>query len=163
MSTMRARPSPRNVAASAVRGQLFVPLLVVIAVSGGCVGPGPRSGGSVDVTLRDFRIGSSMTSVAGSDVLFRVHNAAPVTHEFVIVPTDLPADALPLAADGLSVDEDAFHPAGEISEVPAGTTATLELRLPAGRYVVFCNLEGHYLGGMHHELQVVSGPGTGDA
>jgi uncharacterized cupredoxin-like copper-binding protein len=106
------------------------------------------------VTLHDFRMDASVQAVDDSHVVFQVHNAAPATHEFVVVPTDLPADALPLAPDGLTVDEDAFHSVGEISEVPAGTSATLEIHLPPGRYVFFCNLEGHYLGGMHGALQV---------
>jgi uncharacterized cupredoxin-like copper-binding protein len=108
------------------------------------------------MTLRDFRIDASTSSVAGSDIVFRIHNAAPATHEFVVVPTDLPSGALPLAPDGLSVNEEAFDTAGEISEVPAGATTALELHLAPGRYVFFCNLEGHYLGGMHGSLQVTS-------
>lgn len=136
-------------------------LLVSALAATGCGSARAPSGSPVDITLRDFRIHSSTPSVAGSEVVFRVHNDAPATHEFVVVPTDLPPDALPLAPDGLSVNEDAFDPAGELSEVPAGTTATLQLRLPPGRYVFFCNLEGHYLGGMHGSLQVTATSSTG--
>jgi uncharacterized cupredoxin-like copper-binding protein len=85
-----------------------------------------------------------------------VNNQAPITHEFVVVHTNLPADALPIGPDGLSVNEDWLSPVGELDEVTAGDTGLLPLDLPPGRYVFFCNLEGHYLGGMHGVLEVTA-------
>ena len=108
----------------------------------------------MNVTLHDFKIESSTSESSNGDVVFRVDNRAPVTHEFVIVRTDLPSDRLPIGADGLSVDEEQLRPAVEIGEVESGTTQTLALHLTPGRYVFFCNLEGHYLGGMHGVLEV---------
>jgi uncharacterized cupredoxin-like copper-binding protein len=108
----------------------------------------------VDITLHDFKIDSSTSVSSNTDVVFRVQNRAPATHEFVIVRSDLPADQLTLASDGLSVDEELLRPAGEIGQVDSGTTETLAVHLPPGRYVFFCNLEGHYLGGMHGVLEV---------
>ena len=43
---------------------------------------------------------------------------------------------------------------GENGGIDLWHTDTLVLRLPPGHYVVFCNLEGHYLGGMHTLLEV---------
>jgi uncharacterized cupredoxin-like copper-binding protein len=108
----------------------------------------------VDVTLRDFSIRTSTSTVAAGTVAFSIDNRGPATHEFVVVRTDLPHDRLPAAADGLSVDEDALTGVGEISEVDIWTISTLELRLAPGHYVFFCNLEGHYLGGMSGTLVV---------
>ena len=102
----------------------------------------------MDVTLKDFSIHASVPSVKAGPVIFNIFNVGPATHEFVVVRTDLPADRLPIAADGLSVDEDALASVGEISEVNISTSVPLDLRLSSGRYVFFCNLEGHYLGGM---------------
>jgi hypothetical protein len=131
--------------------------LLVSACSGGSSAP---SGSTVNVTLHDFRIVSSTPVSTTTDVVFQVHNRAPATHEFVIVRSDLPADQLPIASDGLSVDEEQFRPAGEIGEVGSGTTEMLAIHLAPGRYVFFCNLEGHYLGGMHGVLEV-SGDASG--
>jgi uncharacterized cupredoxin-like copper-binding protein len=157
---MHVRPRARGlfgpVRPLLVRRGILGLLVASLASIAGCSPSPGTSAAPVEVRLRDFHITSPYAVAAGSDVVFRVHNAAPVTHEFVVVPTDLPSDALPLAADGLSVDEEAFEAAGEISDVPARTTATLELHLPAGRYVLFCNLDGHYLGGMHASLQVTA-------
>jgi uncharacterized cupredoxin-like copper-binding protein len=72
----------------------------------------------------------------------------------VVVRSGLPADGLPHGADGLSVDEDQVEVVDELGEVATRTTASLTLDLGPGHYVFFCNLEGHYLGGMHGALDV---------
>ena len=131
---------------------------VAFIVLSSCSGAGSTSPGpSVSVTLKDFSIRTSPAVVAGR-VALNVYNQGPATHEFVVVRTDLPDDQLPIGADGLSVDEDALAGVGEISEVNIWTSRTLDLHLSPGRYVFFCNLEGHYLGGMHATL-VVSADG----
>jgi uncharacterized cupredoxin-like copper-binding protein len=130
----------------------LVPALLLLA---GCTGTTP-SGTPVDVTLKDFSITPDQQTVRAGNVVLRVHNQAPVTHEFLVVRTDLPADELPIGSDGLSVNEEWLSSMGEIDEVPATDTGTLSLNLPPGRYVFFCNLEGHYLGGMHGVLEVTA-------
>ena len=143
----RPRRTPRWLAAVAAALLLLLP--------SACSGGSPAASAStVNVTLHDFKIESSTSESSNGDVVFRVDNRAPVTHEFVIVRTDLPSDRLPIGPDGLSVDEDQLRPAGEIGEVESGTRQTLALHLAPGRYVFFCNLEGHYLGGMHGVLEV---------
>jgi uncharacterized cupredoxin-like copper-binding protein len=135
--------------------RLLVGVAAAVLLAPACSGPGAApSGPRIDVTLKDFRIDSATASVAAGDVGFRIHNDAPATHEFVVVRTDLPAGGLPIATDGLSVDEDTLEPIGELGEVDAGTIGSLSLHLTPGRYVFFCNLEGHYLGGMHAVLEV---------
>ncbi|MDP9330652.1 MAG: hypothetical protein M3P11_08460 [Actinomycetota bacterium] len=129
---------------------------LLLGLLGGCTGgaEAPVSGAVVNITLHDFRIDSS-TSVSGDgNVVFEIHNQAPVTHEFVVVRSDLPPDQLAIGSDGLSVDEDQLDPVGEIGEVESGTIQTLALHLSPGHYDFFCNLEGHYLGGMHGGLEV---------
>jgi uncharacterized cupredoxin-like copper-binding protein len=105
------------------------------------------------VTEKDFAI-TAQPTVAAGDVTFNVTNDGPATHEFVVVRTDLASDELPIASDGLSVDEDTLQGVGEISQVDFGTTESATLSLAPGHYVFFCNIEGHYLGGMHTELEV---------
>ncbi|MEP6972909.1 MAG: hypothetical protein ABI869_02060 [Actinomycetota bacterium] len=111
-------------------------------------------GTTVDIRVRDFAIEASRSVIAHGPIDLRVNNRGPSTHEFVVVRTDLRADRLPIGPDGLSVDEDALATVGEIQDVPIWTTRLLELSLAPGRYVFFCNLEGHYLGGMHTSIVV---------
>ena len=136
-----------------IRLSLAIGVFALLLPAACSAAPQPK-GQVVDITLSDFHIDSATASVAGGDVVLQVHNGAPATHEFVVVRTTLPADGLPLGPDGLSVNEDWLDGVGELNEVPAGTVGTLPLQLAPGRYVFFCNLDGHYLGGMHAVLEV---------
>lgn len=116
--------------------------------------PSEPPGPVFPVTLKDFWTETETDTSPAGLVTFRVTNEGKATHEFVVVRTDLPADALPLGPDGLSVSEDAVQPLDELTEVPAGQTLELVLPLEPGSYVIFCNLEGHYLSGMRDPLVV---------
>jgi uncharacterized cupredoxin-like copper-binding protein len=61
-----------------------------------------------------------------------------------------------LRRDGLTVDEDALESVtiGVLEPAPPGTIRHLDATLRKGRYEVFCNMAGHYLGGMHAFLVV---------
>ena len=59
------------------------------------------------VNLRDFAIVTSKPTLNAGAVSFRVTNTGPETHELILVETDLDPSALPLEADGITVDEDA--------------------------------------------------------
>ena len=63
--------------------------------------------------------------------------------------TDLPADAL-RASLGCG------NPTALLALEPGqpGSVRELALHLRPGRYVLLCNMSGHYLGGMHTELVV---------
>ena len=63
---------------------------------------------------------------------------------------------LPLRTDGVTVDEDALQPAtvGALEPGLPGSVRMLRLDLTPGHYEIFCNMAGHYLGGMHTELTV---------
>jgi uncharacterized cupredoxin-like copper-binding protein len=139
-------------------GLSIASLMVVSA----CTGQSSRPAGTVvAVTISDFRFALSRVVLPGGTASFQVHSRGPSTHEFVVVRTSLPDDHLPLKADGLTVDEDSgqLGAVGEIGEIDIGDSPTLSLRLASGHYVLFCNLEGHYLGGMHVSLEVRgSGP-----
>jgi uncharacterized cupredoxin-like copper-binding protein len=83
-----------------------------------------------------------------------VSNEGPTTHELVVVRTELPAEGLPISADGLTVDEEGVEEVDELHGLDDGTTDRLVVRLTPGPYVFFCNFEGHYLAGMRAEVEV---------
>lgn len=136
----------------------LIALFLALTVLGlSCVRtPLPSSDRTVTVTLRDFRLSASTTTVAAGQVRFVLDNRGPSTHELVIVRTERPARDLPILTDGLTVDEEAssLQEVGEDPDIALGATNTLDVRLAPGRYVLFCNLAGHYLGGMHLSLVV---------
>ena len=63
---------------------------------------------------------------------------------------------MPPPGDGLRVDEDAIEKqtVGGLEPGQPGGERRLKLHLAPGRYLLLCNMAGHYLGGMHAELVV---------
>jgi uncharacterized cupredoxin-like copper-binding protein len=123
----------------------------VCATLAGC-GSTAHVGKAVDVTLQDFRIKAPAHLHAG-DVSFVVHNDGPDEHEFIVVRADKP---LPLRRDGVTADEDAFESrtVGALEPGAPGSTRYLDVHLTPGRYVLICNMSGHYLGGMRTLVDV---------
>ena len=117
--------------------------------------PTPR-GTPVNVLLEDFKVRQDAAVVPAGTVRFRIRNQGPTSHEFIVVRTDRAPDKLPLQRDGLTVNEDAqgINLLDEADGLDIDDRRTLVLDLAAGHYVMYCNLEGHYLGGMHAALTV---------
>jgi uncharacterized cupredoxin-like copper-binding protein len=103
------------------------------------------------VTERDFRITVTPARVRAGDVRLLVRNKGPETHELIIVRA---GQNLPLRTDGLTVNEEALATTGAVEGQSPGAVHELRLRLKPGRYELFCNMAGHYLGGMRAELVV---------
>lgn len=96
------------------------------------------------------------TAVAGQTTI-EAPNEGSVEHELVLFKTDAnPAD-LPTDANG-EVDEEKLdqeaEEIGEIDDVESGATKSGEFNLAPGKYVMFCNLPGHYAQGMYGTLTV---------
>jgi uncharacterized cupredoxin-like copper-binding protein len=114
------------------------------------------SGIPVNVLLEDFKVRRDAAVVPAGTVRFRILNQGPTTHELNVIRTDRAPDKLPLQRDGLTVNQDApdLDHLDEAEGLDIDDRQTLVLRLAPGHYVMYCNLEGHYLGGMHAALTV---------
>jgi uncharacterized cupredoxin-like copper-binding protein len=114
------------------------------------------SGTPVNVLLEDFKVRQDAAVVPAGTVRFRILNEGPTSHEFIVVRTDRAPDKLPLQRDGLTVNQDApdLDHLDDASGLDIDDRRTLVLRLAPGHYVMYCNLEGHYLGGMYAALTV---------
>src|SRR5207245_6815528 len=91
------------------------------------------------------------------EVALRVHNQGPDKHELIVARVGTSGAAgLPLRADGVTLDEEAPQKAevGELEPGAPGGVRTLRLKLAPGHYVFFCNMAGHFLGGMHADVVV---------
>jgi uncharacterized cupredoxin-like copper-binding protein len=117
--------------------------------------PTPR-GTPVDVLLEDFKVRRDAAVVPAGTVSFRIVNEGPTTHEVIVVRTDRAPGKLPLQSDGLTVDEEGegIDFLDEVEGLDIDDRETLDLNLAPGHYVLYCNLEGHYLGGMYAALTV---------
>lgn len=97
--------------------------------------------------LSDFAIALSESEAHGdTPIEFVVANEGGTPHEFLIVKTDLAADALPI--EGGAIDEAQVEIVHEIEGFPAGETEEATLTLATGGYVLICNIPGHYQLGM---------------
>ncbi len=133
----------------------FVIASVALAFAGCGAELGAGGGAaSLQVVEKDFAIRTTKHVSAG-DVVLRVRNRGPGTHELLVV-REASVGKLPFRSDGLTVDEDAVTKSevGVLEPDHAGVLRELHVRLTPGRYVLFCNMSGHFLGGMHTELVV---------
>ena len=122
---------------------------------GGCGGNSTSPAGVrvVRIGERDFHITAPRHLPPGR-VRLEVANNGPDLHELIVVRE--PSTPLPMRADGVTVDEDALEPVklGSLEPGTPGSVRALTLRLRPGRYEIFCNMAGHYMGGMHAVLVV---------
>jgi uncharacterized cupredoxin-like copper-binding protein len=129
---------------------------VLALLAAGC-GDSQGSAGTatrmVAVTERDFAISLPRVIDAG-DLVLRVQNRGPDAHELIVVRA--PRDGMPIRSDGLTVNEERLLPreVGALEPAETDVVRDLHVRLKPGRYVLFCNMSGHYMGGMHKTLLV---------
>jgi uncharacterized cupredoxin-like copper-binding protein len=90
-------------------------------------------------------------SVKAGKTTITFKNAGTKVHEVVVLKTDMPAGNLKVGANH-EVSEDAS--VGEDSETDPGKTKSTTINLPAGNYVLVCNIERHYEKGMYAALTV---------
>jgi uncharacterized cupredoxin-like copper-binding protein len=133
-----------------------VAALLLAAALGACGSARAASQAPVDITMQDFSLKASTLEVPAGEVTFDVTNNGPSTHELNVDRTTLSDAALPLDSSGLQVNEasPALHREGSVESAGLGTRHKLTLDLAPGTYTLYCNLEGHYLSGMHMQLHV---------
>ena len=127
--------------------------------------PEPTEEGRVTVVLTDFRVQPDATQAKAGRLTFSVMNKGVSTHELVIIRTDLDPAALPrkeakephsIGTGYLVIEDDVrIETIDEIEEFPAGTRQKKAVFLDPGRYVLFCNIPGHYDKGMYASLHIV--------
>jgi uncharacterized cupredoxin-like copper-binding protein len=131
------------------RSYLAAALGVLVLAAGACGGGEEKTpktsspaASSVGVTLQEWAVLPAKASVPAGSVTFQVENKGPKhKHEFVVVKTDLVANALPTKADGSVNEEGAGVSAlGEIEEFAVGGPQTKTFTMSPGKYVLFCNV-----------------------
>jgi uncharacterized cupredoxin-like copper-binding protein len=89
--------------------------------------------------------------------IIRLTNSGSVNHELVLFKTNLPANAMPLKADG-DVNEESpllTNVADSGEPLKAGGTESFKTQpLGPGHHVAVCNLPGHYRLGMKLDVTV---------
>lgn len=109
----------------------------------------------VKVIETEMAIELSPSTVPAGEVEFIADNQGQLPHEMEIIKTDLPLDQMPIKDNrlerkkvGEKIDEI------EAEDLPSGAIATLMTHLEPGRYLIECNIPGHFQAGMKAELVV---------
>jgi len=157
----------------------FVPPLTVVTMTMALAGTGQAHEQTINVSLWDkggdaemadglgmgmagadmsratMGVRLSMNTVEAGKITFAVtNNSKDTIHEMVIAPVESEKQVLPYVAAENEVDEDNIGDLGEVSELDPGKAGALTLDLKPGKYVLFCNVAGHYMNGMWALLTV---------
>jgi uncharacterized cupredoxin-like copper-binding protein len=136
-------------------GALLVASIIAVIIAYAVKGSsGPA--GDIQATTVNYKILMPTSLTAGKHTI-GLTNDGSVGHELVLFKTVLPANRLPLKADG-DVDEEAAQltnvgDSGD-SLKPNGTESFKTAALAPGHYVAVCNLPGHYKLGMKLDISV---------
>ncbi len=132
-----------------MRRKLLVVAIVLAGVAAATALAVNQMGPSVAVSLKEFKVLAPKSSKAGS-MTFVVHNKGKLSHEFVVVKTNRPASKLPLKGQVAKLT----GVKGLIKPFKPGQTKKLTVKLAAGKYVLLCNLPGHYKFGQYTSFTV---------
>ena len=105
---------------------------------------------NVRVQLKEWKVAPSARIVRSGSVTFVIRNIGKLPHNLVVLRTNLAPGKLPLA--GTRAKE--IGRVGRTPVVGPGQTRRLTLTLKAGKYVLICNVPGHYTAGMTASFRV---------
>ena len=92
---------------------------------------------------------NAVQATAGK-VTFNVQNTGKLVHEMIVAkaPVTLPPGAA-RASERSSV--------GEVAELQPGTSGSTRISLKPGKYILFCNVPGHFAAGQKAAFTVTNG------
>jgi uncharacterized cupredoxin-like copper-binding protein len=105
----------------------------------------------VAVHLKDYKVELSVSTVKAGTVRFGIKNEGGMEHEFELLRTDLPFDQLPTTGDAKAKEDGLVK---QVKGMGVGKVSLVTADLAAGKYVIICNVAGHYQLGMRAALTV---------
>ncbi len=108
-----------------------------------------------DMSLAKMGIAANPKTTTPGAVRFDVTNlASSLVHEFEVARITDENQALPYDQSRNKVDEQGLQTLGAVSEIMPNKSAALILDLSPGKYLLFCNVSGHYMAGMWTVIEV---------
>jgi uncharacterized cupredoxin-like copper-binding protein len=105
--------------------------------------------GGKDMSKVTMGIALSAEAVEAGEITFEVLNSSKdMVHEMIVTKLEGLSTPLPYISNENRVDEDKAGDFGEVSELDPGKTGALRLDLKPGKYLLFCNIPGHFTSGM---------------
>ncbi len=105
--------------------------------------PQAHRAATVHVRLKEFKVLPTPKSVVAGRVTFVVRNVGNLEHELVVIRTTRKPGSLPVSGGKASER----GKVGEVADLAPGRTGRVTLRLRPGKYVLICNVRGHYQAG----------------
>ena len=110
---------------------------------------------NVDMSKATMGIKVSQASAPAGVVSFKVTNSSKDNvHEMVLFYLADPSKPLPYKADENKIDEDKAGYKGEVEALDPGKSGTFTAALQPGKYLLACNMAGHFAAGMWTEFEV---------
>ena len=134
--------------------RLPLALLLGLAVTiAGCASSADNIPADVDVAvhMQDYKVILSVATVKAGTIRFGVKNEGNMEHSFELIKTDLPFDQLPTSGDAKAKEDGLVK---QVKSLGVGKVSVVSADLAAGKYVVICNVAGHYQLGMRAALIV---------
>jgi uncharacterized cupredoxin-like copper-binding protein len=112
---------------------------------------------AIIAVVKEWKIATNTPSHVAGPITFYIDSQGNIDHEFVIIQTDAPGRDLVAQVDPVTMrlDEEMLTSPGEYGDLPTGVTGTFTIDLPAGHYVLMCNIAAHYQQGMFVDLEVM--------
>jgi len=93
--------------------------------------------------------------VVRGKVTFAVTNVSKsIVHELIVAPIKDENATMPYDEKEFKVLEENSTHLGEVSELEPGKTGSLTLDLKPGKYLLYCNVPGHFMDGMWTTIEV---------
>lgn len=109
----------------------------------------------MDMSMAPMGVKAAPATAPAGVVTFHVTNTSKDTiHEMIVMSLADPTKALPYIDADQRVDEDKAGDKGEVSELDPGATGSLTVALKPGKYLLICNVPGHFASGMWTEFEV---------
>ncbi|HET8569296.1 MAG TPA: plastocyanin/azurin family copper-binding protein [Candidatus Limnocylindria bacterium] len=129
--------------------------LILALVLAACTPPAPAFSPTdvgLIVELTDHKILPSAPSVETGTMRVGIRNRGGQPHDVIFIRTELAPDRLPYDASRAQAREEGVVARTDV--IPPGGTRRLDVALPPGRYVLICNVPGHYALGMRTVFEV---------
>lgn len=142
------------------RPRQLVSLLGLALVAGAFASSVAFAARNVHIDLVDKADGgmamtASAQSVKAGRIAFAVTNKSKDNrHEFLVAPLAMPLGKIPYDDTNGRIKEAALKGVHELGDLDPGKSGTMTLDLKPGKYLLFCNLPGHYKEGMYDVLTV---------
>lgn len=101
-----------------------------------------------DMSMAKMGVNANPKIVRQGPVTFKVTNlASQIIHELIVARLN-GEQKLPYDEKTQLVDQSALQNFGSVNEIDPSKSASLTLELKPGKYLLYCNLPGHYMAGM---------------